>query len=166
MIEIIGAVGNIDTVDVFLQRMLELAEKYQITIQVINADLVYGKDHLISAVNHANRAFKQDRNSTNSLAMEILLYASGERQIQKAIQKLGITADSQNIALIFEGKFNDDILETILESLNVTRNDKVLEGDIDTLKKFGFTKKEIDTIPKSSYSHLILEKVAMVDVFK
>ena len=67
MIEIVGAIGKIRDVDVFLQRMLELAEKYQITVQVVNADLVYGKDHLISAVNHANRSFKQGRNSTNSL---------------------------------------------------------------------------------------------------
>lgn len=166
MVRIIGAVGEIHDVDLFLQRMLELAEAYQIIIQVVNADLVYGKDHLISAVNHANRAFKQGRNSTNSLAMEILLYASGERQIQKAIKKLGITKDSKNIAFVFEGEFAEDVVRTILDTLNVTQNDKVLEGDSDTLKKFGFTKKEIETVPKISYSYLILEKVAMVDVIK
>ncbi len=158
--------------DLFFKQILNLSKKYKIVIQVIDADIVYGKNHLISASQHAVRAFGQKKNSTNSLAMEILLYASGERQIQRAIQKVGIKKGNVNIALVFvdevqeNGKVSDTIVGKILEVLNLTRDDKVLEGDIDTLRKFGITQQELMTVPKNKHRNLILEKVAMVDVIK
>ncbi|UCF12362.1 MAG: hypothetical protein JSW06_10050 [Thermoplasmatales archaeon] len=172
MIKVIGAKGNIQDIDLFFKQILNLSKEYKIVIQVINADVVYGKNHLISASQHAMRAFKQKENSTNSLAMEILLYASGERQIQRAIQKVGIKKGNVNIALVFvdefqeNGKVSDTIVGKILENFKLTREDKVLEGDIKTLRKFGITKQELMTVPKNKHRNLILEKVAMVDVIK
>ncbi len=174
MIEVIGAKGSIQDMDLFFKQILNLSKEYKIVIQVIDADIVYGKNHLISASEHAVRAFGQKKNSTNSLAMEILLYASGERQIQRAIQKVGIKKGKINIALVFadevqkeeNGKVSDTIVGKILEALNLIRDDKVLEGDIDTLRKFGITPQELMTIPKNKHGNIILEKVAMVDVIK
>ena len=166
MIKVIGAKGNIDDVDNFLKKILKFSEKYKIVIQAFDADLVYGKDHLISASEHATRAFERGKNSTNSLAMEILLYASGERQIQKSIQKLGVKKGKSNVAFVFDGKVSDDIVENTLRDLDLSRDDKVLEGNKDTLKKFGIAQKELMTISENSYGHLILEKVAMVDIIK
>ena len=172
MIEVIGAKGSIQDMDLFFKQILSLSKKYKIVIQVIDADIVYGKNHLISASEHAVRAFGQKKNSTNSLAMEILLYASGERQIQRAIQKVGIKKGNVNIALVFvdevqeNGKVSDTIVGKILEALNLIRDDKVLEGDIDTLRKFGITQQELMTVPKNKHGNIILEKVAMVDVIK
>jgi len=160
--------------DLFFKQILNLSKEYKIVIQVIDADIVYGKNHLISASEHAVRAFGQKKNSTNSLAMEILLYASGERQIQRAIQKVGIKKGNVNIALVFadevqkekNGKVSDTIVGKILEALNLIRDDKVLEGDIDTLRKFGITQQELMTVPEYKHGNLILERVAMVDVIK
>jgi tRNA threonylcarbamoyladenosine modification (KEOPS) complex Cgi121 subunit len=104
--------------------------------------------------------------------MEILLYASGERQIQRAIQKVGIKKGKVNIALVFvdkvqeNGKISDDAIAEILKILKLLRDDKVLEGDINTLRKFGIAQQELITIPESKQGDLILEKVAMVDVIK
>ena len=172
MIEVIGAKGSIQDMDLFFKQILNLSKEYKIVIQVIDADIVYGKNHLISASEHAVRAFGQKKNSTNSLAMEILLYASGERQIQRAIQKVGIKKGNVNIALVFvdevqeNGKVSDTIVGKILEALNLIRDDKVLEGDIDTLRKFGITQQELMTVPECKHGNLILERVAMVDVIK
>jgi KEOPS complex subunit Cgi121 len=166
MVKIVGTKGNIQNIDRFVQNILELAEKYNITIQALDANVVYGKDHLVSAVQHAKRAFEQGRNATNSLAMEILLYASGERQIQKSIQKVGVKAGRGNIAFVFDGNISNDIIETIFKTLDISRDDKVLEGNIYTLRKFGLTQREIETVPESHYGHLILERIALVDVIK
>jgi tRNA threonylcarbamoyladenosine modification (KEOPS) complex Cgi121 subunit len=98
------------------------------------------------------------------------LYASGERQIQKAIEKIGIKKRNQKIAFIFikenNRKISDDEVEHVLSSLNLKRDDKVLEGDVDTLKRFGITEDELSTIPESKYGDLLLEKVALVDIIK
>ena len=53
-----------------------------------------------------------------------------------------------------------------MSSLNLKRDDKVLEGDVDTLKRFGITEDELSTIPESKYGDLLLEKVALVDIIK
>ena len=173
MIKLVGAKGNIQDIDLFLKEILSLADEYDIVIQVMDADWIYGKNHLISAINHAKRAFEQKNNSTNSLAMEILLYASGERQIQKAIKKIGVKKGKGNIAFVFTNKDNyeiekisEEVIEKVLAIFDLEREDKVLEGDSNTLKKFGITKKELNALPESKYGDIILEKVAMVDVIK
>ena len=170
MQKIIGAKGKIQDINSFLKKIITLSSRYDMVIQVVNADFVYGKDHLFSAVEHTIRSFKNRMNSLNSLSLEMLLYASGERQIQKAIEKIGIKNGNQKIAFIFikenNRKISDDEVEHVLSSLNLKRDDKVLEGDVDTLKRFGITEDELSTIPESKYGDLLLEKVALVDIIK
>jgi KEOPS complex subunit Cgi121 len=174
LIKLVGAKGNIQDIDLFLKEIQKISEEYSIVIQAMDADWIYVKNHLISAINHAKRAFEQKKNSTNSFAMEILLYASGDRQIQKAIKKIGVKKGSVRVAFIFtnkekyeiEQKISEEVIEKVLTIFDLERDDKVLEGDSNTLKKFGITKKELNTLPESKYGDIILEKVAMVDVIK
>lgn len=167
MLKIVGAKGNIQSVDKFLEKVDRLAKDYNILIQVFDAEVIYGKNHLISAVEHATRAMDRKTNTTNSLPMEILLYASGERQLKIAIPKMGIKKGKTNIAFVFiKESISEKIVSDILKQLFLARDDNVLEGSIDTIKKFGISEKEINTVAKSKYGDLILEKVAMVDIIK
>ena len=167
MIMIVGARGNIQDVDSFLKQVLGFAQKHDVVIQVFNAKMIYGKNHLESATEHAVRAMNQSTNTTNSLGMEILLYASGERQLKLAIPKMGVKKGKGNIAFVFtNGKISDKLVNEILKHLTLERDDKVLDGDRNTLKKFGLKETEIETVKKAKYGNLILEKVAMVDIIK
>ena len=67
MIEIIGAKCIINDTNTFLKEIKNFEKKYNVSIQVFNADLIYGKKHIISAYNHAKRAFDRKSNTTNSL---------------------------------------------------------------------------------------------------
>ena len=169
MLKIIGAKGSIWDVDKFLKQMSSFAKDNKFVIQAFDANVIYGKKHLISAVEHAVRAIDRKTNTTNSLEMEILLYASGERQLKLAIPKIGVKKGEVNIALVFFNKtrgFSDILIEEFLKQVSLIRDDIVLEGSIDTLKKFGLKENEIKTVTKAKYGDLILEKVAMVDVIK
>jgi len=167
MIKIIGAKGNIEDVDIFLKQISDFSEKNKIIIQAFNADLIFGKNHIISSYNHAVRSFKRKNNITNSLAMEVLLYSSGERQIKLAIPKMGINKGTANVAFVFIGeKLSNKKINEFLKMIYFKFDDKVIEGDINTLKKFGFSDTEIKTVVKDKYEDLILEKVAMVDIIK
>lgn len=173
MIAIIGAYGTIKDVDYFVQQLLAFSKQENVVIQALDAHLVYRRDHLISAAEHALRACEQKTNATNSLALEILLYAAGERQIQKAISKIGVKQGKQTIAFVLvdnqktnNRKAYDGIVDRLLKTFKCTRDDKVLEGNRDTLKRFGITNQELLTEPENKYGDLILEKVAMVDVMK
>lgn len=174
MIIVIGARGSISDVDLFLQKLLKFATTEQMVVQALNADAVYGKEHLLSAAEHALRSWAQGTNATNSIALEILLYAAGERQIQRAIRKMGVRTGKQSIAFILvdtkkqkrNQKTYDYSIEKLLRSFHLIYDDTVLEGNSETLKHFGITDQELRTVPKKKYSDLILEKIAMVDVLK
>jgi KEOPS complex subunit Cgi121 len=173
MIKIIGAKGKILNVDEFLKKISVLSENHDVIMQVFDASMVFGKAHLNSAVEHALRAIKRKTNSTNTLDKEIMLYASGERQIKKAIPKMGIKKGCEEIVLVLFNKENnygekisDKILKNILKQLDLKHNDSVLEGNYQKLLDFGLSKDEIETVTKDKYEFLILEKVAMVDVIK
>ena len=78
-----------------------------------------------------------------------------------------------NIAVVivneFEGineKISDHLIYELLKLLSLNWDDKVLDGNMDTLMKFGIRENEIKTVTKSKYGDLILEKVAMVDIIK
>jgi len=170
MIKIIGAVGEIKNIDDFLRAVSDFSKENDLLIQAFDANVIFGKNHIISAVNHAKRAIERKKNSTNSLKMETLLYSSGERQLKLAIPKMGIKKGKSNITflLLTQGNqfISEKIVDKFLKDLTLKRDDKVLEGDKNTLKSFGINEKEIKTLPKEKYGILILEKVAMVDLIK
>lgn len=173
MFRIIGTQGNVQDVDSFLETVLSFSRRYDVTIQAFDADMIYGINHLISSVEHAARAMKRKANTTNSLGMEILLYASGERQLKLAIPKMGIKKGSRDVAFVFvknieetKSKMIDHLIDEMLGSLSLRRNDDVLEGNKDVLRRFGIDENEIKTVTKAKYGNLILEKVAMVDIIK
>ena len=130
--------------------------------------MIFGERHLISAIEHAKRSIDRKTNTTKSLEMEILLYASGERQLKLAIPKMGVKKGTANIAFVFikDSKITDQMINELLKQLSLIQDDKVIEGDENTLKKFGITENETGTVTKDKYGNLILEKVAMVDIIK
>ena len=169
MIKVVGAKGTVEDVDVFLKQVMDFSRNRSFVVQVFDADVIFGKKHLVSAVEHAVRAFDRKTNTTNSLSMEILLYASGERQLKLAIPKVGIKNGRRNIAFVFVKdikEVDDSLIEKLLRDLSLTRDDTVLDGDVDTLRKFGLDERQIKTVTKAKYGDLILEKVAMVDIIK
>jgi tRNA threonylcarbamoyladenosine modification (KEOPS) complex Cgi121 subunit len=167
MLKIIGAKGFIQDVDKFLKKIDSISKENNIIIQVFDADLIYSKNHLISAFKHAKRAIVRKTNSTNSLEMELLLYASGERQLKLAIPKMGVKKGIINIVIIIAGgNISNQKIDDILKHLSLIRDDKVILGNMNTLKKFGISKNELETVKKDKYGDLILEKVANVDIIK
>jgi len=69
-------------------------------IQVLDASFVAGEKHLLFAVLNALNAFEQGHNISESLEVEVLLYASGQRQIRKAIERLGLKPATSEIAVV------------------------------------------------------------------
>jgi len=167
---VVGAKGKIKDVDDFLEKISIFAKNNNVIIQTFDADLVFGKNHIISAVEHAIRAISRKTNTTNSLEKEILLYTSGERQLKLAIPKIGVKKGNTKIVFVLienkKKKISNKIVDDLLKLLSLTRNDKVLEGDENTLKRFGIKENEIKTVNKEKYCDLILEKVAIVDIIK
>ena len=55
---------------------------------LVDPDMVVGRDHLLSAAEHAERAFREGTNRSKTVLTEIILYSAWERQIGKAMTKM------------------------------------------------------------------------------
>jgi KEOPS complex subunit Cgi121 len=166
-----GGTCVIDDVDVFVNRVRQFANANKIVIQLFDANKLYGDTHLLSTAYHALRSEREDRMTTNSIEMELLLYAAGERQLKVAIPKIGIKQGHNNVGIVFinrsKGTLDENrLINTFFSLLTITRDDHVLTGTEETLRLFGITDQEILTVSKENYGSLILEKIALVDIIK
>lgn len=172
-LKILGCKGKIDDIEKSLEIIQQYEKKYGISLLLLNPLLVYGKEHIESAVTHAIRAFQEKRNTSHSLSLEILLYASGKNQLKDAIEFMGITRTGP-YAIICVGKTRisgskNSIPEEIgklVADLKLDKDNFILNGNKEILYRFGITDTELKTVDKSMYQDLILERVAMVDVLK
>lgn len=127
---------------------------------VMDGDMVFGADHVASALHHAAKAIAEGRNASDSLAMETLLYASGERQLSSAIRKMSVGLETTRVVVaVLEGRF---------EPGEGWRPLPPSEGPVERtrLERFGLTEREMSTVAQERLSELVLERVAAVDVIK
>jgi len=99
-------------------------------IQFVDGGRVAGKEHLEIAAINASHAFKSGISISRSLAMETLLYASAQRQIDAAIANIGVTQESKTVGLIAFSETEEDarILEgRIAQIIRVELNEELLE---------------------------------------
>ena len=117
-----------------------VAARLGIEILLMDAGLVLGNTHIESAIEHASRAFGRGRNVATTKMLEVMLYASGERQLSSAIEKMGVRPATTSVAVVVSDRSR---LADVFESLHIERDDSVLEGDVSKLAAFGITKGEI-----------------------
>ncbi|MFP4170506.1 MAG: KEOPS complex subunit Cgi121 [Methanomassiliicoccales archaeon] len=156
MIHILGARGDVGDPEEVLDILRSLGQGVP-----IDPDMVVGRDHLESAAEHALRAFERGTNTASSLGMETLMYASGERQISRATEKMGVKGHSQGMALVL---FDLDP-EKALEALGMERDYSLLEGDLEKLRRHGIGEEEILAAGDLALD-LVLERVAFVEMTK
>ena len=143
----------------------------------MRADRIGGKEHLLFAARNATRAFNQSRQRSHTLAVELLLYASCQRQISKAIQTLGLKPETTDVALaaLSDKNFSPVLIDKTAEALRASLDDRVLE--ISSKKKaavlsnvYGVTRVELEASklpgesPESVLKRLIIERSALLSV--
>lgn len=131
--------------------------------QLLRADRVFGRDHLVHAATLAARAVSEKRSRSADLATETLLYAAGERQVHKALATLGIAPGTRAFAAV---AWDAGALDGFARELGWTRDDAVLDGSEAALDALGVTAAERAMIPRARWGDLILERVALLDVAK
>jgi len=143
-----------------VEELIRLAEAGGSDVLIVRSDMVFGGDHVRSALYHARGAFEQGRNVSTSLAMETLLYASGERQLSSAIRKMSVPSDAEDFVLaVLSGPFT-------VPADGITDLTAAAEPRVADLLRFGISESEISTMEGRNPNELVLERVAAVDVMK
>ncbi len=128
---ICGFRANINSVGKTLAQINEIKGDGEI-IQLLNADAVASKNHIVHGVNHAILAFDRGENLAKDFSVEIVLRCSAQRQISKAFKILGLGEGEMNLCAVLVN-CDDDYMDE-LESL-FTRDDDVLNPDESKLKE-------------------------------
>lgn len=145
-----------------------------IETQFFDAKLVATWQHLYFAVLNALTAFKNRENISKSLEVEIMLYASAQSQIQKAIRLLGIHRDSSDIAVVIIGEEPERLksaLSTVAKHINAQSDETALELTEEKMaaiqKVFKISDEELKTVRKKddmkkAFVNLVIERVALL----
>jgi KEOPS complex subunit Cgi121 len=147
--EIVGLKGNIR-----FEEMSERLRSCGAEIALMDASMVFGKIHVISAAEHAERSFRDGTNRSKTFITEFLMYMAGERQISKALDRMRPKSKDM-VAVLFSG----DI--TVLNGMG-ERDDALIDGTEAKAQCIGISRNGLDV----SYDDLVLETVAMLDIMK
>jgi KEOPS complex subunit Cgi121 len=162
MIHILEGKVSIDNVEDFLHKLKKISFEKNLIIQALDADKIAGEEHIRFAVEKAINSFRTGTAIANDLSKEILLYAAGTRQINRAV-KLGIHKGENNIVLVAVGEAEISGFDEIKHEHVLAYNESKKEV---LMKMFGITDKELEAVGEEKMPELVLERVALVDVIK
>jgi KEOPS complex subunit Cgi121 len=144
----------------FKQLMQDLCKfNSKCIVQLMDADGIAGRKHATHATIHAIKAFSRKENISKDIGIEICVRTSGQRQISRAINMLGIKNGNINICAVAVG-CEEDIMEDIGHFLG-KRDDKVLEEDINKLKGL-YSISDIEIKTAGSVSKLLIERTSLL----
>ena len=124
-------------------------------VVLMDPDMVCGREHVMSTVMHAERAFSNGTNRSKTILTEILLYCAWERQIGKALSKMKPKEGrDEYVALLI------DVDDPHLGEIGMVRDDSLYEPTEWKCEKLGLRSCFLPPVDQA------LENVAMVDLMK
>lgn len=162
MIHILEGRVSIDNVEEFLLKLKKISKEKNLTLQALDADKIACEEHIRFAVEKAINSFRTGTAIANDLSKEIMLYAAGTRQINRAV-KLGIHKGENNIVLVAVGDAKVSGFDEIGPAPVLAYDQSKKEA---LMKAFGITNEELEAVGEDKLPELVMERVALVDVVK
>jgi len=111
-----------------------------LTVQLLNGLLIANEIHLLSAAQNAIRAQQGDYMVSRSLDVEIIVFASAQRQIGRALEALGVHDGLDEIALVVIGTDNSSVEHSIKDLVDTIGTE--------TLPSFSATIERMERVKK------------------
>lgn len=92
----------IDDLEAFVGELAAIGDEHGAVVQAFDARYVAGREHLEAAVRSARRARDHDDAIADDPALEVLLYAAGRRQIDRALT-VGVTGGEGPVVVVVDG---------------------------------------------------------------
>ena len=84
-------------------------------VQFLSPKLIAGPTHLLSAAQNAMNAVRGKYVISRSLNVELLVYASAQRQIERAFEKVGVEDGLETVGVLIISESKDSIQECFEE---------------------------------------------------
>jgi KEOPS complex subunit Cgi121 len=153
--------SEIENLDSFLNKLGQISDETGSTIQFFNADYVAGERHLRRAAELAGRAVDRGTAIAREPAVELLLYAAGRRQINRALE-MGVGEGSLAVVGVVDGGDEDAAEAAVAELLAST--DPIEWGDRETLTTFYDIDEAEESVVDGDIESIVLERVALLAV--
>ena len=125
-------------------------------VVLLDPNMVCGRDHVLSAVMHAERAMENGTNRSKTLLTETILYAAGDRQIGRAMEKMKPKEGKDGMVAVLFG-----IGDPHLDRIGMVRCDEIMEASPEKARNLG-----ADLFDGISCEDAVLEHVAATDLLK
>jgi len=161
----------VDDIDGFVETLSATGEEHDCTIQAFDARHVAGREHLERAVSLADRAIDRDENVARDRAVEILLYAAGRRQINRAL-RMGLDPGENRAVVLVDAKTESadetGAVTALRERLDLTPEPTlgVEHADEERLREFFDIGAAELAATDADLADLVLERVALLYVEK
>jgi KEOPS complex subunit Cgi121 len=144
--EIVEGTADIDDVGGFVETLGSIGDRHGVTVQAFDARYVVDREHLELAVELATRAHARGDTIAEDFGVEILLYAAGRRQINRALTMGVSEGDCPVVAVVVDhertdshvGKSEQDGIEAAADDVReqLTAASTLGEYDADCVRSF------------------------------
>jgi KEOPS complex subunit Cgi121 len=156
-IQIFGFKASIDSVGDTLDKIDSIRQDGEI-IQLLNADSIVSKNHIIHGVNQAFLAFDRGENLANDISVEIVLRCSAQRQISKSFKMLGLHEGEMELCVVLINS-KDHLCE--LSSL-FSLDESVFNPNVDNLiKVYKISDVELENM---SLEEVVIDRITKLTV--
>jgi KEOPS complex subunit Cgi121 len=100
-VRLVEGVARVADLDAFLAALARVADEHGATVQAFDARYVVSRAHLRRAVELADRARERGEAVARERAVEILLYAAGRRQIDRALE-MGVNEGETRVVVLVD----------------------------------------------------------------
>ena len=156
-LQILGFRATINSVEETLNLINSIKKDDEI-IQLLNADSIVSKNHIVHCVNQAFLAFERGENLAKDISVEIALRCSAQRQISKAFKILGLKEGEMNLCAIL---INCEDYTTELSSV-FTPDENVFTPDYEHLAEI--YKISDDELKSMSMEEIIIDRITKLTV--
>jgi len=158
---VVEGTAEIEDVEAFVARLDDVGTEYGATVQAFDARYVVDREHLERALTLAGRAIDRGEAIARDRGVEILLYAAGRRQINRALA-MGVSAGECPLVVLVDGGDEagaagavGDLLDPA-ETLGHYDRERAMDF-------FGVTPAELDAT-SGTLADLVRERVALLTV--
>jgi KEOPS complex subunit Cgi121 len=139
--------------------------------QIFDATRIAGWRHLYMAAVNAVSVFEAGSPISRGLGIEVLLYASCQDQISRALEVVGVRSGTEELALVVVGGNSGEAEEAFGRAASHLgkADDSVLELNavklVEVAEVFGVSDNELDAVgrePRNGLSSLLVEKGAFL----
>lgn len=162
--ELIEGTAEIEDLDAFVDRLDEIGTDHGAAIQAFDARYVAGREHIETAVERANRAFERHEAIAEDRSIEILCYAAGRRQINRAME-VGVAESRAPVVVAIDGGEESSASATVRELIEPK---PVIDSasDPELIREyFEITEAEL-TVTDATLEALVIERVSLLVVEK